>query len=113
MNRSAGTTKLVGLAAALATPGWLGAQSTIPFAPGVVYNYVMHNYDHDQDWQFFTTVASVTPDETVYTEDVVLPGPDGKPHKILWRRTVSRREAANSKAIDNGTTCNPGDTTDA
>jgi outer membrane protein OmpA-like peptidoglycan-associated protein len=113
MKRLARTTKLVGVAAALATPSWLGAQSTIPFAPGVVYNYVMHNYDHDQDWQFFTSVVSVTPDETVYAEDVVLPGPDGKPHKFLWRRTVSRREAANSKAIDNGTTCNPGDTTDA
>jgi len=113
MKRLARTTKLVGVAAALATPGWLGAQSTIPFAPGVVYNYVMHNLDQPQDWQFFTTVASVTPDATVYTEDVVLPGPEGKPHKFLWRRTVSRREAANSKVIDNGTTCNPGDTTDA
>jgi outer membrane protein OmpA-like peptidoglycan-associated protein len=89
------------------------AQSTVPFGPGVVYNYVMHNLDHPQDWQFFTTVASVTPDETVYTEDVTIAGEDGKPHKILWRRTVSRREAANSKIIDNGASCNPGDTTDA
>lgn len=89
------------------------AQSTVPFGPGVVYNYVMHNFDHPQDWQFFTTVASVTPDETVYTEDVVIPDANGKPHKFLWRRTVSRREAAFGKIIDNGTTCNAGDTTDA
>ena len=89
------------------------AQSTVPFGPGVVYNYVEHNFDHPQDWQFFTTVASVSPDETVYTEDVVIPDTNGKPHKFLWRRTVSRREAAFGKIIDNGTTCNAGDTTDA
>lgn len=89
------------------------AQSTVPFGPGVIYNYVMHNFDHPQDWQFFTTVASVSPDETVYTEDVVIPDTNGKPHKFVWRRTVSRREAAFGKIIDNGTTCNPGDTTDA
>ncbi len=99
------------LAVAAGAPA--AAQSTVPFGPGVVYNYVMHNLNHPQDWQFFTTVASVSPDETVYTEDVVILGADGKPHKFLWRRTVSRREAANSKGIDNGTTCNPGDTTDA
>jgi len=89
------------------------AKSTVPFGPGVVYNYVMHNFDHPQDWQFFTTVASVSPDETVYTEDVVIPDANGKPHKFLWRRAVSRREAAFGKIIDNGTTCNAGDTTDA
>jgi outer membrane protein OmpA-like peptidoglycan-associated protein len=99
-------------ALALAAGAPAAAQSTVPFGPGVVYNYVMHNLDHPQDWQFFTTVASVSPDETLYTEDVTIPGEDGKPHKFLWRRTVSRREAANSKVIDNGTTCNPGDTTD-
>jgi outer membrane protein OmpA-like peptidoglycan-associated protein len=100
-------------ALALAASAPAEAQSAVPFGPGVVYNYVMHNLDHPQDWQFFTTVASVSPDETLYTEDVTIPGEDGKPHKFLWRRTVSRREAANSKVIDNGTTCNPGDTTDA
>ncbi len=108
--RSAAALAVGSLAVAAGAPA--AAQSTVPFGPGVVYNYVMHNFDHPQDWQFFTTVASVSPDQTVYTEDVVIPGPDGKPHKFLWRRTVSRREAANSKVIDNGTTCHPGDTTD-
>lgn len=87
--------------------------SEVPFGPGVIYDYVMHNLDHPQDWQFFTTVVSVSPDETVYIEDANIPDADGKPHKVSWRRTVSRREAANSKVIDNGATCNPGDTTDA
>jgi outer membrane protein OmpA-like peptidoglycan-associated protein len=117
MRRSGGSALAApAMAAALAVAASVPAaaqSTTVPFGPGVVYNYVMHNLDHPQDWQFFTTVASVSPDETVYTEDVTIAGEDGKPHKFLWRRTVSRREAANSKVIDNGTTCNPGDTTDA
>jgi hypothetical protein len=115
MRRADGSARAAALLAALAAGVRIPAagQSTVPFGPGVVYNYVMHNFDHPQDWQFFTTVASVAPEETVYTEDVMLPDADGKPHKFLWRRTVSRREAAFGKIIDNGTTCNPGDTTDA
>lgn len=89
-----------------------GVATTVPFGVGVVYNYVMHNLDRPQDWQFYTTVTSVSPDETLYTEDVtVFEG--GTPRRFLWRRRVSRREAANSKIIDNGVSCNPGDTTDA
>jgi hypothetical protein len=115
MSRADGTALAAGLAVAVgvATAEPVAAQSTVPFGPGVVYNYVMHNLDHPQDWQFFTTVASVSPDETVYTEDYVMPGADSKPHKFIWRRTVSRREAAGSRIIDNGASCNPGDTTDA
>ena len=111
MRRRCGAALAVVLA--VTASGTAAAQSTVPFGPGVVYNYVEHNFDHPQDWQFFTTVASVSPDETVYTEDVVIPDTNGKPHKFLWRRTVSRREAAFGKIIDNGTTCNAGDTTDA
>lgn len=110
---AAGLVAAVGAAASEPAAAQSAAQSTVPFGPGVIYNYVMHNFDHPQDWQFFTTVASVSPDETVYTEDVVIPDTNGKPHKFLWRRAVSRREAAFGKIIDNGTTCNPGDTTDA
>jgi outer membrane protein OmpA-like peptidoglycan-associated protein len=115
MSRADRTALAAGLAVAVgvATAEPVAAQSTVPFGPGVVYNYVMHNLDHPQDWQFFTTVASVSPDETVYTEDYVMPGADSKPHKFIWRRTVSRREAAGSRIIDNGASCNPGDTTDA
>ena len=92
-----------------ATPG--GVATTVPFGVGVVYNYVMHNLDRPEDWQFYSTVTSVSPDETLYTEDQTV-WRDGQPHKFLWHRRVSRREAANSKIIDNGVSCNAADTTD-
>jgi outer membrane protein OmpA-like peptidoglycan-associated protein len=86
--------------------------TTVPFGVGVVYNYVMHNLDHPQDWQFYTTVSSISPDETLYSEDVTIFGPSGVTRKFIWHRRVSRREAANSKEIDNGVSCNPADTND-
>jgi outer membrane protein OmpA-like peptidoglycan-associated protein len=99
------------LAAQGSAPAGAAPATTVPFGPGVVYNYVMHNLDRPEDWQFFTTVTSVSPDETLYTEETtVFRG--GQPHPLVWLRHVSRREAANSKVIDNGESCNPGDTTD-
>jgi outer membrane protein OmpA-like peptidoglycan-associated protein len=101
----------VGAAAQTSAPSGGAPATTVPFGVGVVYNYVMHNLDVPQDWQFYTTVTSVSPDETLYTEEAtVVRG--GQPHKLLWRRRVSRREAANSKIIDNGVGCHPADTTD-
>jgi outer membrane protein OmpA-like peptidoglycan-associated protein len=101
-----------GAAAQGSAPAGGAPATTVPFGVGVVYNYVMHNLDVPQDWQFYTTVTSISPDETLYTEDAtVVRG--GQPHKIVWRRRVSRREAAGSKVIDNGESCNPADTNDA
>jgi outer membrane protein OmpA-like peptidoglycan-associated protein len=99
-------------AALLAAAPPLAAQSPVPFGPGVVFNYVMHNLNHPQDWQFFVTIVSVTPDETIYVEQHDIKGPDGKSRRAPWRRTVSRREAANSKWIDNGFSCYAADTND-
>jgi outer membrane protein OmpA-like peptidoglycan-associated protein len=89
------------------------AQSVVPFGPGVVFNYIMHNLDQPQDWQFFATIQSVTPDETVFAEDRLIRNGNSKTPRIVWHRTVSRREAANSKVIDNGYSCNSADTNDA
>ena len=101
----------VGGAAQTSAPAGAAPATTVPFGVDVVYNYVMHNLDRPQDWQFYTTVTSVSPDETLYTEEqTVFRG--GAPHKIVWKRRVSRREAANSKIIDNGISCDPADTTD-
>jgi outer membrane protein OmpA-like peptidoglycan-associated protein len=86
--------------------------TTVPFGVGVVYNYVMHNLDRPEDWQFFTTVTSISPDETLYTEETTV-SRGGQLHPLVWLRHVSRREAANSRIIDNGESCHPGDTTDA
>src|SRR5439155_13874099 len=98
----------VGAAAQTSAPSGAAPATTVPFGVGVVYNYVMHNLDRPQDWQFYTTVTSVSPDETLYTEEqTIFRG--GAPHKILWKRRVSRREAANSKIIDNGVSCDPAD----
>ena len=100
-----------GLAAQGSAPAGATPATTVPFGVGVVYNYVMHNLDRPEDWQFFTTVTSVSPDETLYTEETTVTR-GGQPHQLVWQRHVSRREAANSKVIDNGVSCNPGDTTD-
>ena len=101
----------VGAAAQTSAPARGAPATTVPFGVGVVYNYVMHNLDHPEDWQFYTTVTSISPDETLYTEDqTIFRG--GQPHKLLWHRRVSRREAANSKVIDNGVSCDPADTND-
>lgn len=103
---------LAGAVALAGSAPTAAAQSTVPFGPGVVYNYVMHNIG-TPDWQFYTTVQSVTPDETIYEELRTLPGPDGNPRHSVYHRTVSRREAANAKGIDNGPGCNLSDSVDA
>ncbi|HET8836684.1 MAG TPA: OmpA family protein [Gemmatimonadales bacterium] len=100
------------LAAQGSAPAGAAPATTVPFGVGVVYNYVMHNLDRPEDWQFFTTVTSISPDETLYTEETTVTR-GGQPHPLVWLRRVSRREAANSRIIDNGESCNPGDTTDA
>ena len=87
------------------------AQSAVPFGPGVVYNYVMHNIG-TPDWQFFTTVQSVTADETIFEEMRTMNGPAGKPVHSVYHRTVSRREMANARGIDNGPGCNSSDSVD-
>jgi hypothetical protein len=99
------------LIAAAAGPARLAAQSPVPFGPGVVYNYVMHNIG-TEDWQFFTAVQSITPDETIFEEVRSMKGPDGKPRHSVYRRTVSRREMANARGIDNGPGCNASDSVD-
>ncbi len=89
------------------------AQNTIPFETGVVLNYVMHNLDEPADRQFYSTITSVTPDETVFTEDMHYSGPDGRRVTAMYHRHQSRRELLGARTIDHGTTCNPGDTVDA
>ncbi len=102
--------------------GWMAAlillpvegraqQTVIPFGPGVVLNYVMHNYGTN-DWQFYTTVTSVTPEETVYSEDRTFVDSAGKKQHQLYKRTVSRREALGAHGIDNGPGCNQSDSID-
>jgi outer membrane protein OmpA-like peptidoglycan-associated protein len=86
-------------------------QAVIPFGPGVVLNYVMHNYGTN-DWQFYSTIASVTPEETVYSEDRTIVDTAGKKQHQIYRRIVSRREAAGARGIDNGPGCNQSDSID-
>lgn len=99
------------LAASAPRPVGAIAQSPVPFGPGVVYNYIMHNIG-TEDWQFFASVQSITPDETIFEELRTLKGPDGKPKHNVYRRTVSRREMANARGIDNGPGCNTADSVD-
>jgi outer membrane protein OmpA-like peptidoglycan-associated protein len=109
-----GAHRLVLLALSLAIPASASlAQTGIPFGPGVVLTYVMHNLDSPADWEFNTTIDSVTPDQTVYLEDMWYPGPNGTTVTAPYRRHVSRREAAGARAIDHGTTCSAADTVDA
>jgi outer membrane protein OmpA-like peptidoglycan-associated protein len=107
---------LVGLAfvaipLATSTPAAL-AQTSIPFAPGVVLTYVMHNLDAPNDREFDTLIDSVTPDETVFVDEMTYAGPDGKWVSVPYHRHVSRREMSGARAIDHGTTCNAADTVD-
>jgi len=102
---------LVVLPLATSTPAAV-AQTTIPFAPGVVLTYVMHNLDEPNDWEFDTIIDSVTPDETVFVDEMRYAGPDGKWVSVPYHRHVSRREMSGARAIDHGTTCNAADTVD-
>ncbi|MGH7513305.1 MAG: OmpA family protein [Gemmatimonadales bacterium] len=88
------------------------AQTPIPFSPGVVLTYVMHNLDEPADREFDTTIDSITPDETVFVDEMQYRGPDGKRVTVPYHRHVSRRELGGARAIDHGTTCNAADTVD-
>jgi outer membrane protein OmpA-like peptidoglycan-associated protein len=87
-------------------------QSKIPFAPGVVLTYVMHNLDEPRDREFNSAIVSIKPDETEFAVDMVYPGADGKPVYGVYHRHQSRRELLGSKTIDHGSTCHPSDTLD-
>lgn len=88
------------------------AQTGIPFAPGVVLNYSMHNYGEEADRQLLSTIVSITPDEAVFAEDMKIEL-DGKPQVVTYQRHQSRRELLGARTIDQGTSCNAADTTDA
>jgi outer membrane protein OmpA-like peptidoglycan-associated protein len=79
----------------------------------VVLTYVMHNLDAPADWEFNSTIDSVSPDETVFTEEMQYLGTDGKVVAVPYHRHVSRREMSGARAIDHGTTCNAADTVDS
>ena len=86
--------------------------STIPFAPGVVLTYVMHNLDEKYDREFNSTVVAVSPDETEFAVDMQYAGAEGKGVRGLYHRHQSRRELLGARTIDHGGTCNAADTLD-
>ena len=86
--------------------------SSIPFAPGVVLTYVMHNLDEKYDREFNSAILAVSPEETEFAVDMQYRGPDGKAVKAVYRRHQSRRELLGARTIDHGGTCNPADTLD-
>lgn len=88
------------------------SHSSIPFAPGVVLTYVMHNLDEKYDREFNSTVVAVTPDETEFAVDMQYVGPDGKATRGVYHRHQSRRELLGARTIDHGGTCNAEDTLD-
>jgi outer membrane protein OmpA-like peptidoglycan-associated protein len=108
-----GNVRLAPLVLALTAPtASVAAQSGIPFGPGVVLTYVMHNLDEPADREFNTVIDSVTADETVYLDEMQYRRPDNTVATVPYRRHVSRREAAGARVIDHGTTCHPADTVD-
>lgn len=86
--------------------------SSIPFAPGVVLTYVMHNLDEKYDREFNSAIVAVSPEETEFAVDMQYRGPDGKAVKAVYHRHQSRRELLGARTIDHGGTCNPADTLD-
>lgn len=86
--------------------------SSIPFAPGVVLTYIMHNLDKPQDWEFNSTIVAVSPEETEFAVDMQYEGAEGKGVKGVYHRHQSRRELLGARTIDHGSTCNAADTLD-
>jgi outer membrane protein OmpA-like peptidoglycan-associated protein len=86
--------------------------SSIPFAPGVVLTYVMHNLDEKYDREFNSAILAVSPEETEFAVDMQYRGPDGQAVKAVYHRHQSRRELLGARTIDHGGTCNPADTLD-
>jgi outer membrane protein OmpA-like peptidoglycan-associated protein len=85
---------------------------SIPFAPGVVLTYVMHNLDEKYDREFNSMIVSVSPEESEFAVDMQYPGADGKSVKGVYHRHQSRRELLGARTIDHGGTCNSADTLD-
>src|SRR5262245_28937566 len=88
------------------------SHTTIPFAPGVVLTYVMHNLDEKYDREFNSTIVSVSPEETEFAVDMQYAGAEGKGVRGFYHRHQSRRELLGARAIDHGSTCNAADTLD-
>jgi outer membrane protein OmpA-like peptidoglycan-associated protein len=88
------------------------SHSTIPFAPGVVLTYVMHNLDEKYDREFNSTVVAASPEETEFAVDMQYAGADGKGVRGIYHRHQSRRELLGARTIDHGGTCNAADTLD-
>jgi outer membrane protein OmpA-like peptidoglycan-associated protein len=86
--------------------------SSIPFAPGVVLTYVMHNLDEKYDREFNSAIVAVSPEETEFAVDMQYRGAGGKAVQAVYHRHQSRRELLGARAIDHGGTCNPADTLD-
>jgi hypothetical protein len=79
--------RLALLAISLAIPtGTPSAQTSIPFGPGVVLTYVTHNFDQPQNREFQVTIDSLTPDETVFVEDMEYTNADWKSVTVPYRR---------------------------
>jgi outer membrane protein OmpA-like peptidoglycan-associated protein len=100
------------LASALPAVQSAPSNTRIPFAPGVVLTYVMHNLDEKYDREFNSTIVAITPEETEFAVDMRYPGPGGKMVQGFYHRHQSRRELLGARTIDHGSTCNPADTVD-
>lgn len=103
---------LPSLVASALAPQSPPSASSIPFAPGVVLTYVMHNLDEQYDREFNSAIVGVSPDETEFAVDMQYRGPDGRPVHAVYHRHQSRRELLGARTIDHGGTCNPADTLD-
>lgn len=103
---------LPSLVASALAPQSPPSASSIPFAPGVVLTYVMHNLDEQYDREFNSAIVGVSPDETEFAVDMQYRGADGRPVHAVYHRHQSRRELLGARTIDHGGTCNPADTLD-
>ncbi|HVP61173.1 MAG TPA: OmpA family protein [Myxococcaceae bacterium] len=92
------------LGALLVTSGAWAAEKPIPLQPGVLLNYVHHNFDSPEDRQIFVEVEAVTPEAVTFAQDLRRAGADGGAVK-RYRQVMTRPEMLRSKTLAFGWGC--------